>query len=207
MAASSFSRCGRLPVFSSCSITATTISSFMPSVSIFTVVGSRGDGGGVVSGRRLAVGRGSCLIFGDKDFEVAVGEAGADGADDKLSRFSFFGGGWSSSEERAVVLEGMAAAAVAGGERCEDRQLFGMWMPRSDSETDLRLVLYGMVDISTGADGREERRLREAKRRIALGSRDRKLVGKARAPTVDKWKPCGRGCEERRMGVGMLVPG
>ena len=124
IAASSFNKCGRFPVFSSCSITATTISSFMPSVSIFTAVGSRGDGGGVVSGSRLAVGRGSCLMFGDKDFKGAVGEAGVE--DDKLSRFNFFDGGWFSSSEGRVLESVGMAAAVAGGERCEDLQLLGM---------------------------------------------------------------------------------
>jgi len=96
----------------------------MPSVSIFTAVGSRGDGGGVVSGSRLAVGRGSCLMFGDKDFKGAVGEAGVE--DDKLSRFNFFDGGWFSSSEGRVLESVGMAAAVAGGERCEDLQLLGM---------------------------------------------------------------------------------
>lgn len=57
--------------------------------------------------------------------------------DNEFSRFSFFGGGWLSSIGVVVML-----AVVAGGERCETaRELFGMWMPNSDSETDLRLVL------------------------------------------------------------------
>jgi len=89
--ASSFNKCGRFPVFSSCSITATTISSFILSVSIFIAVGSRSDGGGVVSRRRLAVGKGSCLIFGDKDFKGAVGEAGVEREGNKPSHLNFFG--------------------------------------------------------------------------------------------------------------------
>ena len=46
---SSLIKCGLLPVFSSCSITPTTISSLMPSVSTLLSVGARGEGGGVSS--------------------------------------------------------------------------------------------------------------------------------------------------------------
>ena len=56
---SSLIKCGRLPVFSSCSITPTTISSFIPSVSTLLSVEARGEGGGVFSyaARPLLLGR------------------------------------------------------------------------------------------------------------------------------------------------------
>lgn len=83
---------------------------------------------------RLALGRGSCLIFGERVFEVVAGEVGLEA--DEFSRFSFFGGGRSSSEGVVVLM------VEAGGERWEAAlELFGMWMPSSDSETDFRLVL------------------------------------------------------------------
>ena len=97
-AASSFNRCGLFPVLSSCSMTPTTISSFMPSVSTLKPARSPGDGGGVVSATRLAVDRSrSCLIFGDDDDEEALGEGmvgDCDGAELELSqRFNFLAGG------------------------------------------------------------------------------------------------------------------
>lgn len=115
-------------------MTPTTISSFIPSVSILTLPTSRGDGGGVVSASRLVVGRCSCLTFGESGFGASIGDLGLEAVE--FSRFSFLGGGWSSSGGMVVLV------VVAGGERCEaDLGVFGMWMPSSDSETDLRLVL------------------------------------------------------------------
>jgi len=117
-------------------MTPTTISSFMPSVSTFEMVWSFGDGGGVVSAMRLDDGSRSCLMFGDDEDEVLgdemVGDCGA--AELELSlRFNFLVGGWVLSSK---------GVALAGGERCEvDLELFGMWMPSNDSETDFRLVL------------------------------------------------------------------
>lgn len=46
---SSLIRCGRLPVFSSCSMTPVTISSLIPLVSIFLQFVAPGEGGGVCS--------------------------------------------------------------------------------------------------------------------------------------------------------------
>ena len=121
-------------------MTPTTISSFMPSVSTLKPARSPGDGGGVVSATRLTVdGSRSCLIFGDDDDEEALGEGmvgDCDGAELELSqRFNFLAGGW-------VSLSIGVLTVVAGGERCEvDLELFGMWMPSNDSETDFRLVL------------------------------------------------------------------
>jgi hypothetical protein len=97
---------------------------------------SPGDGGGVVSAMRLAAGSRSCLIFGDDEVlgEETAGDCGVTELELSL-RFSFLVGGWVLSI-KGVVRE------VAGGERCEvDLELFGMWMPSSDSETDFRLVL------------------------------------------------------------------
>ena len=56
---SSLIKCGLFPVFSSCSITPTTISSFMPSVSTLLSGEARGEGGGVCSyaTRPLLLGR------------------------------------------------------------------------------------------------------------------------------------------------------
>lgn len=113
-------------------MTPVTISSFDPLVSILTCPTSRGDGGGVVSASRLALGRLSFLIFGESFFEALVGDVALEAAE--FSCFSFLGG-WSSSEGVMVML------VVTGGEPCEaDLELFGMWMPSSD-EIDLLLVL------------------------------------------------------------------
>lgn len=119
-------------------MTPTTISSFMPSVSTLEMDWSPGDGGGVVSAMRLLDGSRSCLIFGDDKAlgEDMAGDCGA--AELELSlRFNFLvGGGWVLLSSKGVVV------TVAGGERCEvDLELFGMWMPSSESETDFRLVL------------------------------------------------------------------
>ena len=81
--ASSLIKCGRFPVFSSCSITPTTISSLIPSVStLLRVDGPPGDGGGVCSyaARPLLFGRSAKETFlvmdvvRDRDGEV--GEEG-----------------------------------------------------------------------------------------------------------------------------------
>ena len=119
-------------------MTPTTTSSFMPSVSTLNATWSLGDGGGVVSARRLVDGSRSCLIFGE---DKALGEETAgdcDAVELELSlRFSFLVGGGELSSKGVQVV-----AAVAGGERCEvDLELFGIWIPSSDSETDFRLVL------------------------------------------------------------------
>ena len=99
---------------------------------------SLGDGGGVVSARRLVDVSRSCLIFGeDKAFgEETAGDC--DAVELELSlRFSFLVGGGELSSKGVQVV-----AAVAGGERCEvDLELFGIWIPSSESETDFRLVL------------------------------------------------------------------
>jgi len=85
---------------------------------------------------RLVDGSRSCLIFGDNEVlgEETAGDCSAVELELSL-RFSFLVGGWVLSSKGVVRAE-------AGGERCEvDLELFGIWMPSSDSETDFRLVL------------------------------------------------------------------
>ena len=96
-AASSFSRCGLLPVFSSCSTVATTTSSFMPSVS--TLVNSAwssspaggGEGGGV-----CVATEGLCSFTGGDFCEDGFDglENGSDGFASLCDRLTFLGGGW-----------------------------------------------------------------------------------------------------------------
>lgn len=77
-------KCGLLPVFSNCSITATTMSSLIPSVSILRTL-SDGEGGGVCSVTLLC---GDC--FGDAD-----GDNGVSSCD----LLSLFAGGDRSGDE------------------------------------------------------------------------------------------------------------
>jgi len=61
-------------------------------------------------------------------------------------------------------------------------------MPRSDSETDLRLVLYGMLDISTDAEEGTvgaRRRFGRSKKADSPQIARQKIVGKAGEATVD----------------------
>ena len=89
-AASSLSRWGRLPVRSSCSMTATTISSLMPCVSILKPVASLGEGGGVVSAMRPPAGAAAFLRLIGMALEAAGDDFGLEG--DELERLHFFGG-------------------------------------------------------------------------------------------------------------------
>jgi hypothetical protein len=129
MAASSLSRCGRFPVFSSCSMTPTTMSSSMPWVSTLARSGTPpGEGGGVstvrpallgrCSSRRRAVGRGGDARGEELELEP------------EWERLSFFATCWPSTR--------------AGGER-EERGAPGRAMPSEGSESDFRRVLYGML--------------------------------------------------------------
>ena len=110
--ASSLIRCGLFPVFSNCSITPVTISSFVPSVSIFASVLAPGEGGGVCSKVTLppllgASTRATSVVGGaDGDsFDGEVGDVVAGGCE----RLIFFvGGGCDAS----VVFDGLE-----GGER------------------------------------------------------------------------------------------
>jgi len=96
--ASSLIKWGRFPVFSSCSITPTTMSSLMPSVSTLPSAAGPGEGGGVFSKAALP------LLFGLSANETAFGcvegvdddgRAGEVGEDEieGCDRFIFFAGG------------------------------------------------------------------------------------------------------------------
>jgi hypothetical protein len=85
--ASSFSRWGRLPVFWSCSITPTTISSSIPWVSILVVPDSPpGDGGGVSATRPELLGRCSSK----RSAAGRCGDGSADEREPECERFCFF---------------------------------------------------------------------------------------------------------------------
>jgi hypothetical protein len=133
--ASSLSRCGRLPVFSSCSITATTIVSSMPSVSTFVCAACPpGDGGGVCAAARLALwGVSSNRRVNGRDGLFDVGVEALETEPDECARFTFFAGG-----------ECRWLSVVEGGERA-DRGPPGNAMPSDGRDSDLRRVLYGIV--------------------------------------------------------------
>lgn len=121
--ASSLSRWGRLPVFSSCSMTPTTISSSMPCVSTFACPDSPpGDGGGVSATRPELLGRCS-----SKRRARARGGDVIEDVEFECVRLTFFAGWWASLDE--------------GGERADERAAPGRWMPSDGSESDLRRVL------------------------------------------------------------------
>lgn len=158
MAASSLSKCGLLPVFSSCSMTPTTISSLMPSVSILKAPPSGGGVASTPAATRAGFCDWSCLLkTGGDALEADVEEAGDRGSsmDDECDLLIFLDGccccWWWSDESSA----GVVVAAEAGGERWDDdRALLGTWMPSCDSETDLRRVLYeAMCADARGAAG------------------------------------------------------
>jgi hypothetical protein len=84
--ASSLSKWGRLPVFSSCSITPTTISSSMPWVSTFADPDSPpGDGGGVSTTRPELLG----LCSSKRKAEGRGGDGSADESEPECERFCF----------------------------------------------------------------------------------------------------------------------
>ena len=110
-AASSLIRCGRFPVFFSCSITPITISSLMPSVSILDSFSAPGDGGGVCSyvARPLLLGRSAkeTDLFEDEVADLGRDDRVGDGVDVVCDRFTFFaGGGWDSGGLEGLVGEG-----------------------------------------------------------------------------------------------------
>ena len=122
---SSLTKCGLLPVFSSCWIAPTTISSLMPSMSILPSPSLGGEGGGdnaaprlgFCSFMRMAVGRGGLM-------SPMVGEALP------WARFDFLTGGSSPS------------TAVLGGEGwTATLARLGAMMPISVSDSDFRRVL------------------------------------------------------------------
>jgi hypothetical protein len=112
--ASSFRRCGRLPVFWSCSMTPTTMMSSMPWVSTF-VASPPGEGGGE-SGTRAP------LLSSKRKVGSRGGEFGDEDVDPEWERFCLF-----------------ATCGLSGGERAARP---GSAMPREGSDKLLRLVLY-----------------------------------------------------------------
>lgn len=127
-APSSFTKCGRLPVLSSCWIVPTTMSSMIPSTSTLFDPSAAGDGGGDNSVTR----------DGFSSLNRIVVERGGliwpDGESEPCDRFDFFTGGSSPS------------MMVLGGEGCDAaRDLLGTVMPSSASESDLRRVFMGML--------------------------------------------------------------
>lgn len=121
--ASSFSRWGRLPVFSSCSITPTTISSSMPWVSTLVCPDSPpGEGGGVSATRPE--------LFGRESSKRSAIERCGDAMDDvelEWVRLTFFAG--------------CCVSLVEGGERADEREAPGRWMPSDGSDSDFLRVL------------------------------------------------------------------
>ena len=95
--ASSLIRCGRLPVFSSCSRTPITISSLMPSRSSLLLFLAPGEGGGVLSYAPLPLLLGRSANVTDLTEEAVDdrGRAGVVGDDtvEECDRFAFFEGG------------------------------------------------------------------------------------------------------------------
>ena len=116
-AASSLIRCGRFPVFSSCSITPTTITSLIPSVSILGSFSGPGEGGGVCwyVVRPLLLGRSANETVLVDDIDDAVEDLGRDNrvgddADVVCDLLTFFVGGGQDS----VGFEGAESLEVEG---------------------------------------------------------------------------------------------
>ena len=96
--ASSFIRCGLLPVFSSCSITPVTMSSLIPFVSILLWPSAPGEGGGVCSYAFLPLLLGRSAKETTLAADEAVDDLGRDGEFDDVEfavcdRLTFFVGG------------------------------------------------------------------------------------------------------------------
>lgn len=130
--ASSLIKCGLFAVFSSCSMTAITMSSLMPSVSTLRAIStSPGDGGGVCSSLILCEGGGRTdCAGGDRAGERGV-EMGDSGASSGCDRFCFFAGGICDGSSDTVGFEFARCSRVA----------LGSCMPREDREMDFRRVL------------------------------------------------------------------
>lgn len=136
MAASSLTRCGLFAVFCNCTITASTISSLMPSKSISrlgapssSTASASGDGGGVCSYFSMLFAAGSGFDGGD------ICDSGFD--DVTCDCFNFLSGGWSDGGVDEGGERFAAAAAAAALEAC----VTGRWMPNDGSDSDFRRVL------------------------------------------------------------------
>ena len=108
---SSLIRWGRLPVFSSCSMTPITMSSVSPSMSILILLAAPGEGGGVCSYAvlPLLLGRSEANET-DLVVEEDVDDRGRDDAIDEASsevcdRLTFLAGGCIDDSATAVALE------------------------------------------------------------------------------------------------------
>jgi len=133
--ASSFIKCGLFPVFSNCSITPTTISSLIPSVSIFLSVNDRGEGGGVFSyaGLPLLLGRSAKETTFADEFDRGLDSDTGDGGFEVCDCFRFFVGGCCGGDSltgEAFVIEGRCA-----------REELGSCIPRDGSDRDFLRVL------------------------------------------------------------------
>lgn len=114
-----------MPVFSSCSMTPTTISSSMPCVSTFVCPDAPpGDGGGVSAARPALFGR-----WSSKRSVVVRGGDVSEASEFECVRFTFL-----------AACESL----VEGGERGA-REAPGMWMPMDGRDRLFRRVLYGIV--------------------------------------------------------------
>ena len=141
MAASSFTRCGLFAVLCNCTITASTISSLMPSKSISrlgapssSTRSASGDGGGVCSYFSMLFAAGSG--FNGGDMCVCDCDCGFDD-DAACDCFNFLSGGWSDGGVDEGGERFAAAAAAAAREAC----VTGRWMPSDGSDSDFRRVL------------------------------------------------------------------
>lgn len=141
MAASSLTRCGLFAVLCNCTITASTISSLMPSKSISrlgvpssSTRSASGDGGGVCSYFSMLFAAGSGFDGGDMcdcDWDCGFDDAAA------CDCFNFLSGGWSDGGVDEGGERFAAAAAAAAREAC----VTGRWMPSDGSDSDFRRVL------------------------------------------------------------------
>ena len=144
MAASSLTRCGLFAVRCNCTITASTISSLMPSKSISRLgapssssASASGDGGGVCSYFSMLFAAASGFEGGDIcdcGFDDADDD---DDADEACDCFNFLRGGWSDGAVDEGGERFAAAAAAAALEAC----VTGRWMPSDGSDSDFRRVL------------------------------------------------------------------
>lgn len=139
-AASSLTWCGLFPVRSICCRTATTTSSFIPSVSNLEDPGSPGEGGGVISALRRRPTLPLCLSCRVVKAGVAAGlEDDVDTGLSVCDRLILFVGGC------------CAGVVVVGGERgargARETSLVapGTCTPSATNDIDFLLVLYGIV--------------------------------------------------------------
>lgn len=97
-----------------------------------------------------------------------------DGETDTCDRFTFFDGCW-SGVAFAVVVEVADVDLFVGGDRFgrRAREFAGSWIPKDGNDSDLRRVLYGMIEID-GSVSRDVKKVEvrtvRTRRRKARGS-------------------------------------